>query len=111
MTGPDHPEVAEHLGTMAASYKNHAEWEKAEFCYCRALAFAHRFTGPQSLHISHFYNALAELHRAQGDLTHAQALYQRALQVIESVLGTNHPEAGAPTFRIIMFCCFQCTSK
>jgi len=29
---------------MAASYKAHGEWEKAEFCYCRALAFAHRFT-------------------------------------------------------------------
>ena len=56
MLGPDHPEVAEHLGMMANSYKNHAEFEKAEFCYCRALAFAHRFTGPQSLHISHFYN-------------------------------------------------------
>jgi tetratricopeptide (TPR) repeat protein len=54
MLGPDHPEVAEHLGMMANSYKNHAEFEKAEFCYCRALAFAHRFTGPQSLHISHF---------------------------------------------------------
>ena len=94
MLGPDHPEVAEHLGVMATSYKNHGEWEKSEFCYCRALAFAHRFTGPHSLHISHFYNTLAELHRAQGDMPHAQALYQRALQVIESILGTNHPEVA-----------------
>ena len=94
MLGPDHPEVAEHLGKMGGAYSNHGEWEKAEFCYCRALAFAHRFTGPASLHISHFYNVLAELHRAQGDLPHAQALYQRALQVIESVLGANHPEVA-----------------
>jgi tetratricopeptide (TPR) repeat protein len=94
MLGPDHPEVAEHLGKMAGAYSNHGEWEKAEFCYCRALAFAHRFTGPASLHVSHFYNVLAELHRAQGDLPHAQALYQRALQVIESVLGANHPEVA-----------------
>ena len=94
MLGPDHPEVAQHLGKMAASYKAHGEWEKSEFCYQRALDFAHRFTGPQSLHISHFYNALAELHRARGDLPHAQALYQRALLVIESVLGTSHPEVA-----------------
>ena len=94
MLGPDHPEVAEHLGKMASAYSNHGEWEKAEFCYCRALAFAHRFTGPASVHVSHFYNVLAELHRAQGDADHAQALYQRALQVIESVVGTNHPEVA-----------------
>ena len=64
MLGPDHPEVAEHLGKMGGAYAAHGEWEKAEFCYCRALAFAHAFTGPMSLHISHFYNVLAELHRA-----------------------------------------------
>ena len=94
MLGPDHPEVAEHLGKMGGAYAAHGEWEKAEFCYCRALAFAHRFTGPASLHISHFYNVLAELHRARGDAGQAQALYQRALQVIEAVLGTNHPETA-----------------
>ena len=94
MLGPDHPEVAEHLGKMGGAYAAHGEWEKAEFCYCRALAFAHRFSGPASLHISHFYNVLAELHRARGDASQAQALYQRALQVIESVLGTNHPETA-----------------
>ena len=94
MLGPDHPEVAEHLGKMGGAYMAHCEWEKAEFCYCRALAFAHRFTGPCSLHISHFYNVLAELHRARGDTSQAQALYQRALQVIERVLGTNHPEVA-----------------
>ena len=94
MLGPDHPEVAEHLGKMGGAYAAHGEWEKAEFCYCRALAFAHRFSGPSSLHISHFYNVLAELHRARGDASQAQALYQRALQVIEAVLGTNHPETA-----------------
>ena len=94
MLGPDHPEVAEHLGKMGRAYAAHGEWEKAEFCYCRALAFAHRFSGPVSLHISHFYNVLAELYRARGDVSQAQALYQRAVQVIESVLGANHPETA-----------------
>ncbi len=36
-------------------------------------------------------NNLALLYQAKGDYYHAESLYQRALEILEKVLGAKHP--------------------
>ena len=92
--GADHPEVSEHLSTMAMSYKSHGEFMKAEFCFCRTLTFDHRFYSSRSLPVARTYSNLADLHRLMGDNKHTLALYQRALQICEDVKGNHDTEAA-----------------
>ena len=85
MLGPDHPEVALQMKLMANSYKAHGEWQKSEFCFCRAMSFDHKFFGNTTIHLALAYNYLAELNRSKGDLLHAQSLYQKAAQLTEKL--------------------------
>ena len=107
MLGPDHPEVALQMKLMANSYKAHGEWQKSEFCFCRAMSFDHKFFGNTTIHLALAYNYLAELNRSKGDLLHAQALYQKAAQLTEKLLGTEHPDVATYLNNIAELCRVQ----
>ena len=47
-------------------------------------------------------NALAGLYRDQGKYGHAEALYQRALTVIDMVLGSEHPSVAQTLHALAM---------
>jgi hypothetical protein len=57
--------------------------------------------GPEHPDTALSLNELVSLLHTQGDLAGARPRYERALAIHEKVLGTEHPDTGAPTGRAV----------
>jgi esterase/lipase superfamily enzyme/Tfp pilus assembly protein PilF len=90
--GPEHPDIARLLNSLAELYQAQGRYADAEPLYRRALAISESALGPEHPDIARLLNNLAELYQAQGRYADAQALYTRALAISERVLGPEHPD-------------------
>jgi tetratricopeptide (TPR) repeat protein len=93
--GPDDPETAGILNSLAVLYASQEKYKEAEPLLQRALAIYEKVLGPDHPHTATSLNSLAELYTGMGRRGEAEALNHRALAIIERVLGPDQPEAAA----------------
>lgn len=89
--GPDHPDVAANLNSLARLYKSLGRHAQAEQYYQRALAIYEKALGPEHPYVATNLNNLAQLYDTKGQYAQAEALYLRSLSIREKVLGQEHP--------------------
>ena len=93
--GPDHPEVARFLDSLAMLYQKKGEYSRAEPLYLRALAIQEKALGRDHLEVANSLNPLAVLYQQKGEYNRAEALHLRALAIREKTLGPEHPDVAA----------------
>ena len=92
LLGPEHPDTAISLFSLAMLYdwqKNHAA---AERLYQRALKIREKVLGPEHPDTATTLNKIAFLYESQRNHAAAEPLYQRALTIREKALGPEHPD-------------------
>ncbi len=62
--GPDHPDVATSLNSLASLYKDQGHYAQAEPLYKRALAIFEKALGPDHPHVAFALGTLAVMYRA-----------------------------------------------
>jgi tetratricopeptide (TPR) repeat protein len=92
--GPDHPDVATSLNTLAELYREQGRYADAEPLYQRALAISEKARGPDHPDVATLLNNLAELYRAQVRYADAEPLDRRALAIWEKARGPDHPDVA-----------------
>src|SRR6185295_14367288 len=93
--GPDHPDVAASLHSLAEIYRTQGAYAQAEPLLQRALGISEKTFGPDHSHASKLLHSLAEIYRTQGAYAQAEPLLQRALGISEKALGPDHPDVAA----------------
>ena len=93
--GPDHPDVAISLSTLAQLYQTQGRYVDAEPLYKRALAIKEKILGTNHPDVATILNHLAFLYQAQGRYADAEPLYKRSLEIGEKALGPDHPDVAA----------------
>ena len=84
--GPDHVDLAAHLGMVAAFYANQGIDTEAEPRYERAVAILEPALGWAHPDVAANLAALASIYYRQGLHAEAEPLYERALAVLELAL-------------------------
>jgi tetratricopeptide (TPR) repeat protein/DNA-binding XRE family transcriptional regulator len=92
--GPDHPEVAQILNSLAILSRHQGRYREAEPHYLRALSIREQHLGPEHPEVARSLNSLAGLYWQQGKYAQAEPLLQRALSMREQHLGPDHPEVA-----------------
>jgi Tetratricopeptide repeat len=82
--GPDHPDVAEALNTLAQLYVRQGRYAEAEPLYKRALAIREKALGPDDPNVVSSYNSLADLYRAQGRHAESEQLRLKSRAIMET---------------------------
>jgi len=88
--GPDHPDVATSLYSLAVLYHAEGKYAKAELFYTQALEIWEKALGPDHQYVATSLSNLAELYRSQGKYTEAEPLFKQALEISEKALGPDH---------------------
>ncbi len=91
LLGPDHPEVAASLDTLADLLVDNADYAGARPLYERALQIRERTLGRNSRAVAFTLNDLGYLLFLSGEHAQAQVLLERARQILERNPGPNHP--------------------
>jgi tetratricopeptide (TPR) repeat protein len=94
--GPDHPDVANVLNTLAGSYEDQGEYVQAERLYQRSVEIMEPLTGSFEVAMLRVQSLgyLAGIYRIQGRYREAETLYRRALPLAEVSLGPDHLEVA-----------------
>jgi tetratricopeptide (TPR) repeat protein len=92
--GPEHPEVAQILNSLAVLYRHQGRYQEAEPHYLRALSISEQHRGPEHPEVARSLNSLAGLYWQQGKYAQAEPLLQRALSMREQHWGPEHPEVA-----------------
>jgi tetratricopeptide (TPR) repeat protein len=92
--GPEHPDVATSLNSLAELYRDQGQYGKADPLYGRALAIREKALGPEHPDVAVSLNNMASLYYVQGQYAKAGLLYQRALAIYEKTLGSDHPNVA-----------------
>jgi tetratricopeptide (TPR) repeat protein/transcriptional regulator with XRE-family HTH domain len=92
--GPQYPQVALALYTLAGFYRQQGKYEQAEPLYERALQIREQALGPLHPDVAASLNNLAFVYRERGKYEQAEPLYERALQIREQALGPLHPNVA-----------------
>ena len=92
--GPEHPDTAESLTTLAALYELQGIYAKADPLVKRALAINEKTLGPEHPSTANSLNNLAGLYGSQGLYAKAEPLHQGALAIQEKTLGLEHPDTA-----------------
>jgi tetratricopeptide (TPR) repeat protein len=90
--GPDHPDIADHLGNLALVFHRQGKYEEAEILYQRALPIREKALGAEHPKVATVLNNLALLYRDQGRNAEAQRLWERSLAIVEKTFGPQHPK-------------------
>jgi tetratricopeptide (TPR) repeat protein len=93
--GPDHPEVASSIHTLARIVYDQEDFNNALTLFEQALAIRERTLAPDHPDLAESLRGLAGAYHMQGKYSKATALYQRALEIKEQAFGPDHPEVGA----------------
>ena len=93
--GPDHPDVALSLNSIALLMMDRGELEAAAPLLERALAIFERTLGPESAEAATALDNLGNVRRAQQKYPEAEPLLLRALAVRRITLGPDHPDTAA----------------
>jgi CHAT domain-containing protein/Tfp pilus assembly protein PilF len=91
--GPEHPDVAAALNSLAFLYFIKADYVKAETLYQRALAIGEKALAPEHPSLAIYLENLANIYSyyKSEDFDKAEQLYQRALAIRKKSLGEEHP--------------------
>jgi CHAT domain-containing protein/Tfp pilus assembly protein PilF len=100
--GPDHPNVATAMMSLASLYDDQGRYADAEPLYKRALAIYEKARGPNDPYVSAALNNLALLYYNQGRYSDAEPLNKRSLAIREKLLGPNHPEIALALHNLAM---------
>lgn len=93
--GPDHPNVATSLNSLALLYDTQGQYERAEPHFMRALEIRERTLGPEHPTVATSLYNLAALYSTQGKYVQAEPLYKRSLAITEKILGKDHPDVAS----------------
>ena len=93
--GPDHPEVAAAMLTLADVLQETAAHGRALALCRRALSVLEAAHGPVHEEVAQALNHVGLLQHALGDYGAATAAYERSLRIYEQVHGETHPYVAA----------------
>lgn len=88
--GNDSANVAAALYFLSSLYIQRGELQKAETCLKRALEMKLRLVSPTHVDVAACYSNLALCHRLQGKFVEAKEEFQRALDILLPIRGSNH---------------------
>ena len=83
--GPDHPDVALSLYTLATLYQNLERYQDAEPLFKRNLAIWEKLYGPNNINVASALNNLAALYQLERRYRDAEPLFQRSLKIWETL--------------------------
>jgi len=92
--GPDHPDVAVDLRSLALLLRATNRLGEAEPLMRRALAIDEAALGPEHPNLAADLNALALLFFRTNRLAEAEPLMRRALEIDEAAFGPDHPNVA-----------------
>ncbi len=96
--GDRHPEVAEYLIALAASYSVLGRSSDAESAYAEALEILRAQPSPNPQHLAQAIDGVAAMAYQRGDLARAAALYQEGLALDRAALATLTPQDREAVF-------------
>ena len=92
--GPDHPDVASSLSSLAILYAQQKRFDAAMPLQSRALAIRRQAFGTSHPDVADSLSALSSLHRARKHFVEAERLASEALTIAEERLGPDHHMVG-----------------
>ncbi|MDC0669264.1 serine/threonine-protein kinase [Nannocystis radixulma] len=92
--GPEHPEVAAHLDSLAMDFWAMSAFDEAARLYERALAIRERALGEDHPSVADSLNSLAVVYQSRSLHEEAKVLHDRALAIREEALGPEHPSVA-----------------
>jgi CHAT domain-containing protein/tetratricopeptide (TPR) repeat protein len=92
--GPEHPDTAGSLNSLATLLESMGQYEEARRPYECALAICEKVLGPEHPDTATSLNNLAGLLCSMGQYEEARRHHERALAIYESVLGPEHPDTA-----------------
>ena len=92
--GPEHPDLALSLNSLALLFHARGEYAKAEPLYRGSLAIREKAFGADHPAMATALYNLGELYHAQGRYAEAEPFYRRSLEIREKVFGPEHPEVA-----------------
>lgn len=92
--GPEHPETADLLGSLAVMYHKRRNYADAETLHRRALLIREKTMGTEHPAVATSLNNLALLYKDQGKYAEAQKMLERSLAIIEKLFGPVHPKTA-----------------
>jgi CHAT domain-containing protein/tetratricopeptide (TPR) repeat protein len=92
--GPDHPDVASSLNSLAELFRKQGRFAEAEPLHRQALSIRERMLRPNHPDIDMSLNYLVEVYRGLNQFGDAQLLYEHWLGIREKALGNQHPLVG-----------------
>ena len=93
--GPDHPNVAAALRSLADAVGAQNRFAQAEPLYKRSLAIREKALGPDHPDVANSLSGLAELYYNQGQRMQAELALKRVVAILEKALGSDHPDVAA----------------
>jgi tetratricopeptide (TPR) repeat protein len=93
--GPEHPDTATSLTSVAALYRTQRKTAEADKCYRQALSIRRSTLGPEHPNTAAVLNELGLLYHVQEQYSEANSCFRDALAVYEKALGSTHPDVAA----------------
>ena len=103
--GPEHPDVAISLYSLAQLYHELGEYSQAEQVLSKVIALREQALGPHHPDLAHSLNLLAVIYKYRGEYDKAEEHYQRALHIMESGVWARssrrcrHTQQSGPALR------------
>jgi serine/threonine-protein kinase len=94
LLGPNHPDVASTLNSLAIVFEKQGNYVAAERAYRQTLAICETIFGREHPRVSLYLNNLGVVLRQQGRDEEARRVYERALSIAERALGSEHAQVG-----------------
>jgi tetratricopeptide (TPR) repeat protein/predicted Ser/Thr protein kinase len=92
--GPEHPQVAYSLDSLAAAHYGAGAYDEAKALHERAIAIWEATLGPRHPRVAYSLNSLAAVRYGAGAYDEAKGLYERALAIWQETLDPDHPDAA-----------------
>jgi tetratricopeptide (TPR) repeat protein len=87
--GPDHPDVAHSLVSLAFVYSKQRRYDLEEPLYKRSLAIMENALGSDHPDVANSLTMLARFYFTRGNYEEAEPLYKRSLAIMENALGPD----------------------
>lgn len=92
--GPNHPELAPFLCSLATGHRDQGAYDRAEPLYLRAIDILEKALGATHPELARALGALALSSWGQRAYDRAESLWLRALDIRERTLGATHPDVA-----------------
>ncbi len=92
--GPNHPDVARTLNSLASLYQDNQEFARAESLFLQSIAIDETVFGTEHPNLAIAYGNLATLYFDMGDYEKSEVLLKKALALREKAFGAEHPDVA-----------------